>query len=464
MDPESIFFSENNVKMLYTLIHQNLETKFNCELPQDIILDGVKQVMVQVFNNRTNFVIINNSMTSQKYNMILNKKVLDISLETLPTMLNYKKSELPLSFRQESSQTGYETNISQQFAELQQERNINSEMNTILASNTFDSMNSNMNMSINQIYNDSLSSTNLQNINDNENKDKDENDIISMLHKEEQPMKSFADTLLEYEVKEQSLENRNNNISDILDKKIQERNTLFNKKKEYDESKHTNIEDTPIEMYKISDNSAKNVPQGSNEMEHPSFKSSLTKQPHIIDYDITSCTPNVPQPTDFSLQTFNISLYAENLNIDSDSQYSLINNSINPSDFTVNCQELFTTQPKQIRNVIVKNVTLSNITPLPYIVLHIPEFPNKNLASHSALQSSICILNYDKELSNNTYFYTNNSNTHLTYSKNELVSLPTNLHVKITNIKGELIWNTAVLGTSSLISLELTKEVPRRNN
>ena len=113
MDPESIFFSENNVKMLYTLIHQNLETKFNCELPQDIILDGVKQVMVQVFNNRTNFVIINNSMTSQKYNMILNKKVLDISLETLPTMLNYKKSELPLSFRQESSQTGYETNISQ---------------------------------------------------------------------------------------------------------------------------------------------------------------------------------------------------------------------------------------------------------------------------------------------------------------------------------------------------------------
>ena len=59
--------------------------------------------------------------------------------------------------------------------------------------------------------------------------------------------------------------------------------------------------------------------------------------------------------------------------------------------------------------------------------------------------------------------YTNNSNTHLTYSKNELVSLPNNLHVKITDIKGELIWNTSTVGSSSLISLELTKEVPRRS-
>jgi len=461
---ESIFFSTQNVNMLYTLLCESIESRTNLSIQSEentqIIQSTLYEIMQQVFSTKEE--LYSPSEPSNVFVMKLNKKVLDISTRTIPILF---QESLPVSFREQSSLSARDKNVNQQFNMLQQSRQLHTSQDQLRteATKQFETQTNEIN------YQNGLStSVGYQAANETDTS------TLSYLHNSSSNMQSFTDILSEYNTEEKGHTENEESFKKLLETKLQERTTQFHNAKQSSQLSTNTVQ--PILPYTNTGTSDTNVPSTSNEHQEPGFTSSITDDPKSVESLPYTPFPSVQAPKKIVRKTVTALIYAKNTQTPSN-ETDLVNDTINPSTFAVQCMDAFLTQPKHIREIQIKSVNIcsQNTVMPPFISISVPEISPKTMSTDNTLRESLCILHYDKKIdsfnNSQSFLYVNKVDAKQSFVKNELVSLPNTLNITLNGVDqtghtGEwttLFDNTTKTNASTLITLSIATDAPEQN-
>lgn len=117
---DAVFFHRSNYGMLFGLLNETLQSRFNMSLTSktsECVKTELLRIMKDTFEHRNEFDIPSRISVSE-FNLIMNKAVLDASLETIPNIINRN-----MSCRPKNASSQYEKNIDDAFDQIQLERN-----------------------------------------------------------------------------------------------------------------------------------------------------------------------------------------------------------------------------------------------------------------------------------------------------------------------------------------------------
>lgn len=117
---DAVFFHRSNYGMLFGLLNETLQSRFNISLTSktsECVKTELLRIMKDTFENRNEFEIPSRISVSE-FNLIMNKAVLDASLQTIPNIINRN-----MSCRPKNASSRYDNNIDEAFDQIQLERN-----------------------------------------------------------------------------------------------------------------------------------------------------------------------------------------------------------------------------------------------------------------------------------------------------------------------------------------------------
>ena len=478
---DNMFYNPTNFEMLVSLLSETLQSRHSIKLTESTyscVKNELLSIMQQVFDNRHE---LPTPPSLSEYNLMLNKRVLDLSLKTIPAIVN---KNLPC--RPDAS-TRFQDSIDSAFEKLQSERNARIKR----PSNPFTNSNDNAsNTSLNQqsshfneSENNKLSSFATQH-NDNVryesrntqeqrqaqissslNTFNDTSDIMDLLHSSvsEEHMSDFsnnnsnsnvnansstsslslADTIQQFHEETEKIDESNESFAKELEARLKKREEDFRQSTQLSpeqervlqEQIKNDAEETVQNVYPMDESTDKLLPQ-SLQLDN-SFarldESTLEKEQQEINKN--KKIERIPQTTTIQLSS-----------ADRDGGKSRY-------DYTIDTS-LFNTSIKHIESIEIMNIvmpayemnTVDAHSVGQYLLLDIPELNTHNIGSNNHLTNSQCMLFVDKLHSSSTtargsLSLRNENKTRNVYAKNIMRQLPRQLTVRVLDMNGEIYGN-----------------------
>jgi len=467
---DNMFYNPNNFEMLVSLLSETLQSRHSIKLTEDsysCVKKELLSIMQQVFDNRHN---LPTPPSLSEYNLMLNKRVLDLSLKTIPEIVSKN-----LSCRPDAS-SRFQDSIDSAFEKLHSERNTRIKR----PSNPFTNSNDNRSHHVNQqsshfneSENNKLSSFATQH-NDNVryesrntqeqrqaqissslNTFNDTSDIMDLLHSsvskehvndfnsEPKTSLSLADTIQNFHEEKEQIDESNESFAKELEARLKKREEDFRKSTQLSpeqervlqEQIKNDAEETVQNVYPMDESTDELLPQ-SLQLDN-SFatldESTLEKEQQEINKN--KRVEWVPQTTTIQLSSS-----------DRDGGKSRYEYTIDTS--------LFNTSIKHIESIEIMNIvmpayeinTVDAHSVGQYLLLDIPELNTHNIGSNNHLTNSQCMLFVDKLHSSSTtargsLSLRNENKTRNVYAKNIMRQLPRQLTVRVLDMNGEIYGN-----------------------
>ena len=451
---DTMFFNPNNYQMLFSLLHDTLQSRFNIQLNSKTI-NCVKDELLSIMNNTYNSkqsMNLKTPMSISELNLVLNKKVLDVAVNTIPEILQQNISCRP------KPASRLHGSINDAFSKIQIERNEKTHMpknplksehiqsthnnKTREKNSTLEASASLKNNELELFKTDALAHNNTES--DFVSSFNDTSNILSIIPENNSKQLSLADTIEMFHNENEEIEKNGKEFISVLNKKMQERETAFQLSTQLSASQEKTmkmqIEDDKLNavqnVYPMDDTVDDSLPQSNN-----TFDTSLSSLSTVNSKEEENTKNNVVTWIEKETTVRLNSADRENIN---SSRY----------EYTIDTS-LFGESMKHITQIKIKNMVIPSYefdiryshTFDQYLTLDIPELNTHHVGSNTTLDNSQCMLfvdhvnTSDSALARDSIVLKNENDTCNLYANNIMRQLPRQLTIRVHDKNGQLYGN-----------------------